>query len=240
MTFIVKTFLSRNLFTENCTLKALRLGSFTVLFHFKVTFFKVIQSHFLQSSNRNNSPSLTRKLNRKWPKPKWIPYLLWRSNTRMPDSNFEKDSCRNSLVPWANFQLKRYECFFLKKLFCFVCLLCLHSSFLSITEIQNNAHVLRIKMEVSFASFARWHTTDPCLTKTFALFLRFIASCMFYALCMCCMFASMSNGCIVYHAFHGLHILLRFKLILFLRSLCRAVPWNTMYNKAILVFFVVR
>ena len=130
--------------------------------------------------------------------------------------------------------------FLLKKVFCFVCLLCLKSSLLSITEIQNNAHVLRIKMEVSFASFARWHTTDPCLTKTFALFLRIIASCLFHALCMCYMFASMNNSYIVYHAFHGLHILLRFKLILFLRSLRRAVPWNTMYNKAILVFFVVR
>lgn len=45
----------------------------------------------------------------------------------------------------------------------------------------------------------------------------------------------MSNGCIVYSAFHGLHILFRCILILFLRSLL-TVPWNTMYNKAILVF----
>lgn len=129
--------------------------------------------------------------------------------------------------------------FLLKKVFCFVCLLCLQSSSLSVIEIQNNAHVLRVKMEVSFASFAWWHTTDPCLTKTFALFLRIIASCMFHALCMCYMFASMNNGYMVYHAFRGLHIILRFKLFLFLRSLL-TVPWNTMYNKAILVFFVVR
>ena len=122
-----------------------------------------------------------------------------------------------------------------KKVFCFVCLLCLKSSLLSLIEIQNNAHVLRVKMEVSFALFAWWHTTDPCLTKTFALFLRFIASWMFHAVCMCYMFASMNNGYIVYHAFHGLHIILRFKLFLFLRSLL-TVPWNTMYNKAILVF----
>lgn len=125
--------------------------------------------------------------------------------------------------------------FLLKKVFCFVCLFCLQSSLLSLTEIQHNAHVLRVKMEVSFASFAWWHTTDPCLTKTFALFLRFIASWMFHAVCMCYMFASMNNGYIVYHAFHGLHIILRFKLFLFLRSLL-TVPWNTMYNKAILVF----
>lgn len=125
--------------------------------------------------------------------------------------------------------------FLLKKVFCFVCLLCLQSSLLSLIEIQNNALVLRVKMEVSSASFVWWHTTDPCLTKTFALFLRFIASCMFHALCMCYTFASMSKGCIVYHSFHELHILWRFKLILFLRSLL-TVPWNTMYNKAILVF----
>lgn len=125
--------------------------------------------------------------------------------------------------------------FLLKKVFCFVCLFCLQSSLLSLTEIQHNAHVLRVKMEVSFASFAWWHTTDPCLTKTFALFLRFIASWMFHAVCMCYMFASMNNGYIVYHAFHGLHIILRFKLFLFLCSLL-TVPWNTMYNKAILVF----
>lgn len=240
MTFIDKTFLSRNLFTENCTLKALRLCSFTVLFHFKVIFFKVIQNHFLQSSNRNNSPSLTRKLNRKWPKPKWIPYLLWRSNTRMPDSNFEKDSCRNSLVPWANFQLKRYECFFLKK--CFVLSACYASSL-------HCFHLLKSKTTPMY-SVLKWkscllHLCDdtpqtPAWLKLlpFSFALSRVACCM-HALCMCYTFASMSKGCIVYHSFHELHILWRFKLILFLRLLL-TVPWNTMYNKAILVFSVVR
>lgn len=62
-------------------------------------------------------------------------------------------------------------------------------------------HVLRVKMEVSFASFAWWHSTDPCLTKTFALFLRFIASCMFHALCICCMFGYSSSRALNWFCF---------------------------------------
>ena len=127
--------------------------------------------------------------------------------------------------------------FLLKK--CFVFYVCYASTlhWFHLLKSKTRRLVLLVKKEVSLASFARWHTTDPCLTKTFALFLRIIASCMFHALCMCYMFASMSNGCIVYHAFHGLHILLRFKLFCFCAHcavLSRA--WNTMYNKAVFGF----
>lgn len=121
--------------------------------------------------------------------------------------------------------------FLLKK--CFVLSACYASSL-------HCFHLLKSKT-TPLCSVLKWKSRllhlceDPCLTKTFALFLRFIASCMFHALCMCYTFASMSKGCIVYHSFHELHILWRFKLILFLRSLL-TVPWNTMYNKAILVF----
>ena len=53
MTFIIKTFLSRNLFTENCTLK-----SFETLFIYSFVSF---QSYFLQSHSKSFSSIIKQK-----------------------------------------------------------------------------------------------------------------------------------------------------------------------------------
>lgn len=124
--------------------------------------------------------------------------------------------------------------FLLKK--CFVLSACYASSL-------HCFHLLKSKTTPMY-SVLKWKSRllhlcdDTPQTPAWLKLLRFsfaLSRVACFTLFVCYTFASMSKGCIVYHSFHELHILWRFKLILFLRSLL-TVPWNTMYNKAILVF----